>query len=215
MKLKLALLLAAFALVLSVPMSATTITYSTSGTLSCLGCTGNGSNSIQIGTVPNFATVTYQGLTNQSVCGSIVGNNPCTTNASFGDFFSAAGGTGGTFANGSFTLTLTQTAPPPTGGNPATFNATFSGTITTTTNGVTVTFDGANQTRTITATLGNTTYTLPSFFLLVPPTTNGGDTTVQGQITYTPATSVPEPATAALLGLGLVSLGVTSRKFRA
>jgi hypothetical protein len=197
-------LLVALILAVSVSASATTITYSTSGTLTCAGCSGNGTNSVTEGSVPNFATITYVGLTNQSVCGSVVGNNPCTTNASFGDFFAAAGGTGNTFTNGSFTLTLTQTAPAPTGGSPATFSGTFSGTITTTTSGVQVNFDGANQSRTITAVLGNTTYTLPSFFLLVPPTTNGGDTTVQGQVVYTPASTVPEPATAGLLGVTLL-----------
>ena len=140
-----------------------------------------------------------------------MGNNPCLTNASFGDFFTAAGGTGGTFTNGSFTLTITQSAPPPTGGNPATFSGTFSGTITPSTNGVTVTFDGANQTRTITATLGNATYTLPSFFLLVPPTTNGGDTTVQGQINYAPA-AVPEPSSWVVMIAGLAGLAIARRR---
>jgi hypothetical protein len=206
---KAALLLVALASVVGGPVYATTITYSTSGTLTCTGCTGNGTNSVQTGSVPDFATITYVGLTNQSVCGGIAGNGACTTNASFGDFFSAAGGTGGSFTNGSFTLTLTQTAPAPTGGSPATFSTTFSGTITTTTNAISVSFDNADQSRTITAVLGNTTYTIPSVFLLVPPTTNGGDTSVQGQIAYVP---VPEPSTISLLSLGLLGLGAMRRK---
>ena len=48
---------------------------------------------------------------------------------------------------------------------------------------------------------------------LVPSTTNGGRTTVQGQVTVT-ASAVPEPATAALFLTAAAAYGLR-RRFRA
>jgi hypothetical protein len=206
------LLMAGLALGLAIPSYATTITYSTIGTLTCTGCAGNGTSTVTTGTSPNTATINFTGIGSSSVCSAIVGNADCTTNASFGDFFSSAAGAGSTFTGGTFNMVLTQTAPPPTGGSPATFAATFSGTITPTTNGVNVSFNGANQSRTITATLGNTTYTLPSSVLLVPQTTNGGDTTLQGVVQYSATNGVPEPGSLALLGCGMIGLALIRRR---
>jgi len=199
---------------LGVPSFTTTITYSTSGTLTCTGCGGNGTGTVTTGTSPNTATIQFLGLASSSVCAGIIGNNDCATNASFGDFLSSALGGGAAFTGGTFTLTLTQTAPSPTGDSPATFQADFSGTITPTTNGVTVLFNGANQSRTITAVLGSTTYSLPSFVLLVPQTTNGGDTTLQGLVSYDAASEIPEPISMVLLGSGIAGILLGRRRWQ-
>ena len=145
--------------------------------------------------------------------------------------FAALGGTGASGADNLGSLTLAAstfnysavpfslqvnfTAPAGiTAGNPATFVATVSGAVNTLGNGG-VFIDFNNTPQTFTFSSGNTT---GSFSLAVNDTSiNPGQTvTITGNVFGASATSqTPEPASMALMGLGLVAVGFASRKISA
>ena len=171
------------------------VTFSTSGTFTCAGCAGSGSNSVTfLGGMGNALMITFTGLGTTSL------NTP--TGSSFGEFQTFVSGTGVIAASGTFTLTITQTVP--TAGS-ASFSATFSGTFSAANSGTGV----VNFTVT-SMTIGAVTYSISNNPLnLVPPASNNGITTVQGQIT---SAAVPEPAGMLLLGTGLAGLGALARR---
>ncbi len=171
------------------------VTFSTSGTFTCAGCAGNGTNSVTfLGGMGNALMITFTGLGTTSL------NTP--TGSSFGEFQTFFSGTGVIAASGTFTLTITQTVP--TAGS-ANFSATFSGTFSAANSGTGV----VNFTVT-SMTIGGVTYSITNNPLnLVPPASNNGITTVQGQIT---STAVPEPAGMLLLGTGLAGLAAVARR---
>jgi hypothetical protein len=68
---------------------------------------------------------------------------------------------------------------------------------------------------TTSVTIGDVTYSITNNPLnLVPPASNNGITTVQGQI-VTASTPVPEPTSVLLIGSGLAALGVMRKRRRA
>ena len=150
------------------------ITFSTSGTFTCAGCSGSGTNSVTfLGGMGNAILITFTGLGSTSLdtpTGSSLGN--------FQIFVSGAGAT----ASGTFTLTITQTVP--TAGSDS-FSANFSGTWSASNSGEgLITFtDG-------TMTIGGVVYTIaacPGPLKLVPPASNNGITTVNALVTFDPA----------------------------
>jgi PEP-CTERM motif-containing protein len=171
------------------------VTFSTSGTFTCAGCAGSGTNSVTfLGGMGNALMITFTGLGSTSL------NTP--TGSSFGNFQTFVSGNGDINVNGTFTLTITQTVPI-AGSN--SFSATFAGTFSASNSG-----SGVVNFTVTSVNIGGITYSITNNPLnLVPPASNNGITTVQGQIT---GSAVPEPAGMLLLGTGLAGLGAFARR---
>jgi len=188
-------LVAGFLSVAAGTAQADPVTFSTSGTFTCGGCSGSGTNSVTfLGGMGNALMITFTGLGSTSL------NTP--TGSSFGNFQTFFSGNGAIAASGTFTLTITQTVPV-AGSN--SFSATFSGTFSASNSGT-----GVVNFSVTSVNIGGITYAITNNPLnLVPPASNNGITTVQGQIS---GSAVPEPAGMLLLGTGLLGAAGAIRK---
>lgn len=161
---------------------------------------GAATTSVTFGAGGNTTTLSFAGV-NTAL------NTP--TNTSFGEITVTTAGTGysGPTVNPfSFTLTINQTLPLPNGSNQ--FVGNLTGTLSRADSG-----DFFLQFSNTSLTIGDVNYTLqqpPGGYALVPPSVNGGVTSIQGAITAT--SPVPEPASMMLLGTGLLAAFRARRK---
>ena len=171
-----------------------------------------------MGQVSYYTTGTFSG----SACSvSSAGNNDvvCTAGSDSVEFISAtqsgsdylwlgslnviSGGQGSVnFSGESFDLSIYQTSPTPTSGNPGTFIGSLAGTLTGSTSSLS--WDPSITTVTIVSGSQSSTYTLTADPLVLPV----GDTDIAADLTQS-----PEPSSLALLGCGLLGLARFARRF--
>jgi hypothetical protein len=140
------------------------------------------------------------------IASSSVNASP-TTNASAGDIKITDTSRTLTAINGSFALTINQTTP--NVGSGLLDSGTLTGSIATNSSSAILSFTGSSL------NLGGIEYQLDGFsfgtsYVLVPPSTNNGITSLEMNVTST----LPEPTFMALTAFGFAGMGVVAFRRR-
>ncbi len=212
--------------VLTAGIAAASVTYSATGSFSCTNTasyTCSGSTLTLDASANETITLTYSNLnsTNNTV------NALSGTVASYGDFLATCAGTECTSSTPTafvfptnlivFNLTISETAPDSSGGFVAVSGSgVLGGNLSENSSSASINWNTAISILTVTGT-DNVTYTPLAQQFLVPPSSGGGDTALQMQITDANAVqnSAPEPATFGMLGIALLGLGAFARRRKA
>jgi len=175
----------------SVESKADTVTFSVTGNFTCAACGGNGTSVVTFSqAVGNELQLTFTGVPGITVDTGAAG----FTFTSFGQITATVTGNGATITPGTaLSIQVSQTFPGP--GGAFQFVGSVTGFIGPTTSTGIVTFTPTSF------SIGAIRYDIDPSFKLVPPSTNGGVTTIQGTVTAT-----PEPATMILFGTSLLGL---------
>jgi len=189
---------AAFAL----PAFAADVTFTTTGTFGCgtaTVCTGDGTNTMTIANDGNSITINATGESYVNFPAGVAGSD----DANVVQFRTLSTNSNLVTTDGaSFTLSITQTAPPPTASGSLT--GAFSGKISTSKTTTFITFADTSL------VLNNITYTLDSSTWSIPNSGLGGTI---GMVTET-ATVTPEPTFMMLTGLGFAGLAFVAYRRR-
>jgi hypothetical protein len=180
------------------------------------GSTGGAFNGAASGSTASllglaFSNSTFSGTTSNGFLG--IGNvaSPGSNVNNLGSFtLSSAAQNYGSGSN-TFSLLVTFTAPAGiNGGQASTYSATLTGSVTSENNGgVLVDFDNTPRVFTFSNGTANGSFS----FAVNDVSINAGKTTaVTGTIMSATQTTVPEPASMALLGSGLAGMGAMARR---
>ena len=157
-----------------------------------------------------YTSSTFAGSTSSGFLG--IGNEPGAPAANFNNLGSLAlSATPNLYNGNTFTLQVTFTAPAGiTGGNPVTFTAQVTGSVTSMNNGgVLIDFVNTPITRNFSSGGTSGTFTFSVNDVSVNP---GKEVSVTGQVLSATQTTVPEPASMTLLATGLAGLGAAARR---
>lgn len=179
----------AIAALTAVPASATTVTYSTEASIN-----GGAFSTAPVYTMGSGADEIEINYDAPPLCCTVT----APSDSSFGSINTVGTGSIGGTINVPFVLEILQTAP--TSGS-GTLTGEISGTISLSQADATVLFSQSL------VTVGGIDYSLPNNPLNLEPTTGGMTTTIQGFVS-----PVPEPVTTALVGVGLLGLGLLRRR---
>lgn len=192
------LLISCLGCLIGVGASASTVTYTTTGSIFCNGVSGCSTITNGVSVTQNSATVT---LVYDPNTGSTVST---PTNINYGAIDASASSSTAVDLTGLLlSLDVLQTVPTSSSGSFV--NASVTGTLAGTSANANISWT-TNE-----IFIGPETYEVFSPAVIVAPTSNSGVATLEGNVSDT-VTTTPEPSAVLLAGAGLALLGLLRRR---